>query len=351
MGRGRNWMMVVLAVLASAGARAGLMPGYVTMTIEHVDLNVGYTPAPAGWPDPGQWSLGPRNDDEFPAVQYEGDEALLYVGQAARTTRSGGNSFDFLGVGAGQTYWRLPQAQNIDLLYLGVAGYGVSTGAIESYNASSESGGRVTGTGRWVRMELVSVQGPGAFSVWQNTDTGPRVMMASADGVTLDDSLWVVAGGHNHYNYGFSAEGVYAVTLRPMAFVNDGNAATLGPLDASEELFTIYFGVEALPATYLPGDFDLSGGVDVQDINPFVLALGSLTAYEDYLITQKGVSAGDVSAVVAAVDPDGSGVINVQDINPFVAMLAGSGAEMAIPEPTGACVLLLAAGGVLIRRG
>ena len=54
---------------------------------------------------------------------------------------------------------------------------------------------------------------------------------------------------------------------------------------------------------------------------------------------------------VAAVDPDGSGVINVQDINPFVAMLAGSGAEMAIPEPTGACVLLLAAGGVLIRRG
>ena len=73
------------------------------LTAEHVDINVGY----AG----SQWSVGPRNSDEEPDVQYANDEALMYVGSPAQSSRPAGASFDFIGVPAGQPFYLLPQSQ------------------------------------------------------------------------------------------------------------------------------------------------------------------------------------------------------------------------------------------------
>lgn len=107
---------------------------------------------------------------------------------------------------------------------------------------------------------------------------------------------------------------------------------------------------------FSPGDMNLDGLVNVQDINPFVTALGSEAAYMAYLngrLTTLGIDTGEAAAVYGEVDPNQSGVINVQDINTFVALLAGSGVDSAqlaaIPEP--ATLSLLALGGLaLIRR-
>ncbi|MCC7407958.1 MAG: choice-of-anchor D domain-containing protein [Phycisphaeraceae bacterium] len=61
----------------------------------------------------------------------------------------------------------------------------------------------------------------------------------------------------------------------------------------------------------VPGDFNNDGRVDVQDINPFVLALSDLAAYQAQF---PGV-------VLSEIDPNGDGVISVLDITPFSSSL------------------------------
>ncbi|MCC7203704.1 MAG: S8 family serine peptidase [Phycisphaeraceae bacterium] len=115
------------------------------------------------------------------------------------------------------------------------------------------------------------------------------------------------------------------------------------------------------------GDLNGDGLVNVQDINPFVLALADAgqfaLTYPNVLLALTG-------------DMSGDGLVDVQDINPFVALLAGSagiGSDAAmsllpqalqdaaagaidptslsvIPEPASAMLLLVGAGGVFMRR-
>lgn len=213
------------------------------LTTEHVDINIGRTG--------GVWSVGPRDADASPAaVQYSNEEALIYVGGPSEATRPGGEAFNFIGVDASAPYYRLPLSQDPNLLYLGVAAYDVTLSDVDRYNPSVESKGRVTGNGRWLRLSLTGVShfesdgdvGNGVFSMWQSGDSGPNVFVSSyndgtsnpnaagldtTDGITADDSFWVLAGGHIHYNYGFSQPGRYEVTLRASGyFGDDGNAST-----------------------------------------------------------------------------------------------------------------------------
>ncbi|MCC7409748.1 MAG: LEPR-XLL domain-containing protein, partial [Phycisphaeraceae bacterium] len=73
------------------------------------------------------------------------------------------------------------------------------------------------------------------------------------------------------------------------------------------------------------GDFNGDGLANVQDINPFVLALRDLNAYR----------AAYPDVILSRIDPNGDGLINVQDPNPFVELLTNpSGVMMSLPEPT-----------------
>jgi surface-anchored protein len=232
-----------------------VLPGLVTLsaahaqthlTSEHVDFNIRFT-APS--------SFLMEVVDEDNGVNYSPSSVILDVPEAAQSARPGSSAFDFIGVAAGQTYWRLPQSQNPNLLYLGVAGYGVSSGSIDSYNASAESGGRVSGTGAWTKLTLESVKGvggtsaPGFFSVWQNGDTGPITFLSSfTGGITSNDALWIVAGGHSHFNWGFSAPGDYEVTFRP-------SVRRSGATVTSADPFTFLFQVQT--AAPEPGSLSL----------------------------------------------------------------------------------------------
>ncbi|MGC4044754.1 MAG: choice-of-anchor M domain-containing protein [Armatimonas sp.] len=220
-------LLPLLLILSAASAQTHL-------TNEHVDLNIGFTV-------PSSFSLLVNDEDN--GVNYAPQNAILDVLPPAQTTRPAGSVFDFVGVGAGQTYYRLPQSQNPNLLYLGVSGFGVSSSSIDSYDAALESAGRVSGTGPWVKLSLESVTGaggttaPGFFSAWQSGDTGPNVFMSSfSGGITSEDALWIVAGGHSHFNWGFSAPGAYEVTFRP-SVQRSGTPVT------STDPFTILFNV------------------------------------------------------------------------------------------------------------
>ncbi len=227
------------------------------LTSGHADLNLTYSGGPSG-----TWNLQPRDVDND--VSYAPDDAVLYVGTSALTTRPGASDFDFIGVGASADFYKLPQTQDPNLLYLGIAGFGVTPSEFDRYNPSAESGGRVSGLGRWLKMSLLDVHhttsagapGNGVLSVWQSGDTVPAVFMSSyndgiaqggldtTDGITANDSLWVVAGGHIHFNYGFTQPGRYEVTVKLSGYLGDDGASTPNTAGHIESApLTVYFSV------------------------------------------------------------------------------------------------------------
>ncbi len=85
----------------------------------------------------------------------------------------------------------------------------------------------------------------------------------------------------------------------------------------------------------LVGDMDLSGAINADDINPFVLAMTDPNAY----ITTYGKDPNVIG------DCNGSGKLDTDDITPFVVLVTGG---QAIPEP--ACLALLGLGSLAILR-
>lgn len=273
-------MVNPLRLFASAGLLilAFAVSAQTVFTNQHVDLNARYVPG-----QPWAWALNVRNSDgggtEYGPGTGNG-EALLFVGSDARVIRNPNPSFDFIGVGPNETYWRLPQNQNPLILYLGVAAYGVSASTIDSYDPAVESQGRVSGTAAWVKIRLLRVIGPGHVSIWQSGVSGPIVFCASSDGIDANDALWVVAGGHLHFNYGFTAPGLYDVAFQVSVHEPDGNPSTVGPLRTSCPK-VVHFGVEATTGP------KLSGTVDLQDWIPSPVC-------EDIVIELRPVAGGPI---------------------------------------------------------
>lgn len=139
---------------------------------------------------------------EVDPTEFAANAALLPVVAAAKTTRPVSSIYDFTGAPAGGSLWLLPKNQNQNVLFL-------SVGTEEI--APSELAGPMTWT-------LTSVTGsgggaaPGVFSVW-NVDNFANVipLMSTAAGAGTPNSFNVSAGTHTHYNYGFTAPGLYNV--------------------------------------------------------------------------------------------------------------------------------------------
>ncbi len=87
----------------------------------------------------------------------------------------------------------------------------------------------------------------------------------------------------------------------------------------------------------LVGDMDLSGVINTDDVDPFVLAMTEPNAY----IATYGRDPNLWG------DCDGSGKLDADDITPFVALVTGG---QAIPEPVTLALLALGGLGALIRK-
>jgi surface-anchored protein len=227
------------------------------LTTEHVDINLQRSGT--------TWSLGPKNSDAD--VQYANDEAVLYAGSPSVLARPAGSEFDFIGVNAGQNFYMLPASQDPELLYLGFAAYGLDS-SVDRYNPATESKGRATGSARYAKASLTDVRhtnpngtvGSGQFSLWQSGSFGGSVVFMSSysdgtanangsgldvtDGISADDALWITAGGHSHFNFGFTQPGRYEVDLKLSAYFGDDGLATPNAAGFSQsEDITVYFSV------------------------------------------------------------------------------------------------------------
>lgn len=189
------------------------------LTTEHADIGVAY--------EGGVWDLHLHDEDND--VELDPSETLTYVGAEAKVAQPSGSTWSFLGAGVGNDVWILPQTQNLNLVFLGIAGEEIEPGIFD---------------GNLVNLYLSAVRpsngGNGHFSIY-NTDAfgTPVVRMSTFDGISSADVVQVPVGGHAHYNFSFTGTGIWEVDLFAQGAIN-------GQLVTSD-VQTYYFGVEAVP--------------------------------------------------------------------------------------------------------
>jgi surface-anchored protein len=175
----------------------------------------------------GQWQMGTWERD--PDI-HDAPGAVLFVAKPnSLTTQPAGSQWDLLGAGEGNPVWILPQYQDPNLLYLGTNDEHTDPADLLSYIETDPRLPHVAVP--WIKASVLAVRGPGDFSLFSTDSFGtPTVWVDTADnpnghtGGPLDnsDALWLIAGGHVHYNWAFTARGYYAMDVQATAFLPDG---------------------------------------------------------------------------------------------------------------------------------
>lgn len=194
------WVIAILSCLLwAAGGGAEGADERVRLLTAHVDIAVTYQPAD----ETNKLGIVVRDDDQ--GQTYQSNEVSLVAVEAARLTLPAGTIFGE----EGDPLWVLPQALNPEVLYVGLSGEALFPGPF-------------AGT---VELRLVELRGPGHLFLWQAGAFGEfDLRMDTTDGVSAADHVPVAVGGHAHYNWGFTTNGVFEVVLQ--AFGQRAGVAT-----------------------------------------------------------------------------------------------------------------------------
>ncbi len=176
-----------------------------------------------------------------------------------------------------------------------------NTSGVEGNGNSTNA--RISGDGNTVVFESFAND-----LVANDTNFAPDVFAFQRDTQTM---IRVSTDAAGNQSLGFAINAVVSADGQFVAFDSDGDDLTPGD---SGFLADVFLAQLPTATVYLPGDFDGSGTVDTQDINPFILALTNPAAFQ---------STYGVNPVV--YDTNNDGVINTEDINPFILILTGGG--------------------------
>jgi len=202
--------LMALLGIASSTVLAGHP---VILTNQHVDLRIIDRPGESN-------RLGLVIRDADSATTHATTNVVLELPLSARMPIPEG--FEVFGP-VDSPFWILPQSQDPAVLYLGISAEGLPAGTFDPR----------------FQMDLVRVEGPGNFFLWQFDTLGNLVMsMNSRDGISAADSVRPLAGGHEHFNWGFNASGVHDVVFR----VSNRLRGTTNVVDSGE--VTVRFGVQ-----------------------------------------------------------------------------------------------------------
>lgn len=232
------------------------------VTTEHMHLDIGFDDSSQNW------SMIAHDSDND--VEYATDDVMMYVGTHQPQSQAAG--YEFIGAGTGGSYFQLPPNPNNDLLTVAFTGLDVPSSLVDRYNPSAESKSRINSPARWLKVRLLDVchfeptgqRGDGQMSVWfGGTGSEPLTVFMSTfndgtananasgldvtDGITVDDALWVPAGGHIHYNWGFTHKGRYDVTFRLSGYFGDGGS------DKTQTIEGVYRESEPITVRYTVG--------------------------------------------------------------------------------------------------
>jgi hypothetical protein len=234
--------LIAIVAMFALGGSAQPAGAQVILSTEHVDVDIGYTPGP-----PAAWSLGlhdETNDRSFgPNAMNQVNGATLRLINSTIVTQPSGSTYAFTGATPGSNVWVL-RAGGGPGLQLGFGAEDITPGTFATY---TETDPRVNAPGPWIRTRLVSVNGPGSFALWRQTDinnpfTGtPTVFMSTADNGGVPDATdlnFTPVGGHVDYYWSFSQPGDYSITLQSSAFLGPGMTNA-----TSSNMTTFFFNV------------------------------------------------------------------------------------------------------------
>jgi surface-anchored protein len=234
----------------------------------------------------GHGDLGPKMDGGHlelgvapDGFEFENDEVLIYGNADALTPRPNGSAFDFIGVGAGENFYYWANNGTVaSLPELGISGEGIAGGTFARITVTDP---RVNNTAAFFKFQMIDVrsQNGGHVSVFNLGLGDPVVWMASSDGLTASDAMWLQEGSHQHFDFGFSKSGIYEVDFVTSGFRDvNGNGFYDEGIDPYIEsgVETIYFGIDlaggAQPYT-IPAAMD--GRAPVASDDPFQVVSGS----------------------------------------------------------------------------
>ncbi len=208
---------IATPLLAAALALAGQTSQSQTiLATGHTDVGIGYDTNLSG---AAAWDLHIHKELPLPDEEFEPDEALFLAGPAASNAVPANPLFGFLGA-PGAPVWILPQTANSNLLFLGIGAEEIGAGIF---------------AGNTVTLTLTSISGPGNFFLYTTDGFGtPTVQMNSSNGLSSVDSVILAAGGHEHYNWAFTAPGTYELRFTASGTLAPGSVFT----QSAEALYT-----------------------------------------------------------------------------------------------------------------
>lgn len=195
------------------------------------------------------------HSDEF--GNHPATEFVVHAKPSVASRTAGANVAGVLGVPAGDTYYLLPQTNQVQQVFLGFG-----------YDTNSYAAGSID-----VTHEISNFDGPGTFAAWQNSEDGPVEFLNTGKNTVKFTS----SANHEHLNWGFTAEGAYTFDVTS-SFVEKGMHKHAGPVT-----YSFFVGEQ------LPGDETPSG--------PAKLTMSGLAAH---------YHTGNVASLTAEQQPAGT---------------------------------------------
>ncbi|MBN1911221.1 MAG: choice-of-anchor M domain-containing protein [Pirellulales bacterium] len=310
-------LLVLAAVAVAAPGHAAVLESpLILVDNQHVDLEVPY--------QGGQWNVYVDADDDGPRPT---NGAILYLNSRTRTTRANWESW--IGASPGQTVWIAEQGSQPGEIYLGWASTGCGPMGFWLPDDS-----RLSTPFSYIEISLVDIRGfdtdadpannpapPGDFALWETDGYGNKTpWISTAEAPADGNRAFILAGGHSHFSWAFTAEGLYELDFQMRACRSGGGMIT-------SDVFTFVFGVERP----LPGDANLDDQVSALDAA--ALAANWLTA----------------SSEVGWLEGDFNNDRRVDDLDASImaANWTASAEGQSVPEPP-AAILLLSTAGLLL---
>lgn len=180
----------VAASLLLVGASAGYAGEQVTISAGHVDaIDLAF--------EDGVLERSVHDETVTPDVERDPADVTFEVLAGAQTAVPDDAAYAFLG-NPGATVSVLPEAQNPDLVWPGIATEEIEAGVFRNDT---------------VRVDFTSLCGPDGFSMFtDNPDGTPKVLIDSEDYVA--DRLTLPVGTHQHASWAFEKPGTYRLTYR-----------------------------------------------------------------------------------------------------------------------------------------
>jgi putative ABC transporter-associated repeat protein len=188
---------------AAATASQSVPPATEQIVISngHVDLGPRFVD--------GRWTIQLRDDSGDPVVWRPLENVVLQATGRAQLSVPADPAYAFLGK-SGQKIWVIPQVQQPGVIWPG-------------WNTQDKD--VATRVDREVTWSLEGVEGPGAFTLFLNSDFGkPAPVFDSRKPFPQETGIDV--NTHVHGNWTFDAEGTYLLDIAMTAKLTDGTTVT-----------------------------------------------------------------------------------------------------------------------------